>query len=68
MSENQMYVAIWRSIAAALAVVAMTVTGCVVNDTRAIESIIANGANPIDARCALGNARPEMCAVRAAAK
>lgn len=65
MDENQFWTNVWRTAAIGLVAVVSVVAGCTANNTAAIKQMVANGANPIDAMCALnGSATNPQCLAR----
>ena len=69
MDENQYWVTIWKTVAATFSVLVMTVGGCSVSQQHKIAELVAGGADPIKAQCAIygvqsGNAA--VCGVVAA--
>jgi len=66
MDENQFWVNFWRTAAIALVAIVSVMAGCTANNTAAIKQMVADGANPIDAMCALnGSSNNLQCLARA---
>ena len=66
MDENQFWVNFWRTAAIALVAIVSVMAGCIANNTAAIKQMVADGANPIDAMCALnGSSNDPQCLARA---
>lgn len=66
MDENQFWVNLWRTAAIAMVAIVLVTAGCTANDTAAIKQMVADGANPIDAMCALnGSSNNPQCLARA---
>ena len=66
MDENQFWVNFWRTAAIALVAIVSVIAGCTANNTVAIKQMVADGANPIDAMCALnGYSNNPQCLARA---
>lgn len=53
MDENQFWLAIWRTAAAGLCLLALVIAGCNANQSRVIEEMTRQGAHPLDAKCAI---------------
>lgn len=74
MSDDQFWIAIWRTVGTVLAVFVMTFGGCTMHSNymseRVLQNAIAKGANPLDAACAAYgfSERNTVCAIRASSK
>ena len=53
MDENQYRVTIWKIVAAAFSVLVVTIGACNVNQHYKIAELVAGGADPIKAQCAI---------------
>ena len=66
MDKNQFWTNVWRTVAVGLVAVVTVIAGCTANNTAAIKQMVASGANPIDAMCALSwNPQNRQCHARA---
>ena len=63
MDENQYWATIWKTAAATLSVFIMTVGGCTVNQHYKIAELVAGGADPIKAQCAIYGVQSNNAAV-----
>lgn len=69
MDDNTFLLRIWRLAAGTICVLVVSIAGCSANDSRILAQMVRNGADPIAARCALGNLSTTgqvVCAVQAA--
>jgi hypothetical protein len=53
MEENQFWLNVWRTVAAAFAALVLTIGGCTANQNRLVAEMVAAGADPIKAHCAI---------------
>ena len=53
MDENQFWATIWKTAATAFSVLVVTVGGCSMNQQFRIVDLVADGADPIAAQCAI---------------
>lgn len=64
--EGKFWVAFWRTVAAGLIALSAVIASCTAHNTAAVKSMVAGGANPLDAKCAIEASRENtVCAVRA---
>lgn len=69
MDENQFWTNVWRAVAIAVVSIVAVIAGCIAHNTAAIKDMVTNGANPIDAMCAInGTSTTPQCMVRALGK
>jgi hypothetical protein len=71
MEENKFWIAIWKTIVIGVCAFAALVSGCngMINyqDNTAIVEMVAKGADPLDAQCAVKE-QNSSCFIRAATK
>lgn len=68
MEDNKLWALFWKCLAAAICVVCISVGGCVAYESTLVSGMVANGADPIAARCAMGTqdtSNKMLCAVKA---
>lgn len=66
MDENKFWLRIWQTVGIVLCVTVVSIAGCTAHTDYRMNEMVHNGANPIDASCALSlNASTIVCAVRA---
>ncbi len=53
MDENQYWIALWRTIAAAFAVLVITIGACTANRQHLVAEAIKSGVDPTAAKCAI---------------
>lgn len=53
MDENQFWITIWKIVAAVVVTLILTVGGCTVNQQFKIAELVAGGADPLKAQCAI---------------
>lgn len=69
MEENTYWLRLFQTIAAAICILALTVAGCTARNRTALERMVAGGADPMRAACAIGSdERSGVCPILAATK
>jgi hypothetical protein len=71
MDEGTFWLQIWRTVAGAVAAVALVIGGCTAYESKRIADAIEAGKDPIDARCGIAGAAGSdsmrvICSIRAA--
>lgn len=64
MDEGEFWIALWRTVAAAVIAVVLITAGCSVHKQRVLEAMVEKGANPIDAKCSLSGSEDRACILR----
>ena len=66
MNQNEFWLRLWQSVIAGLCVLALTIGSCGIYTASRISKAIANGADPISARCAFSDTgRSPVCVLKA---
>ena len=72
MTENEYWAKFWKIIGTTVCLLSIVIASCsnAVNckDNEAMVEMVAKGADPLDARCAIKNTEGAVCSVRAAIK
>lgn len=72
MNENQLRISFWRLLAATVMVLTVSLASCSVVKHRIVAQMVKDGANPIDAYCAIQSGSQTgdatLCALRALGK
>lgn len=68
MDDNQFWLAIWRTVAAAFCVLIVSIGSCTSYQTHKVGEVIKGGADPLRARCGLlgSDERSGVCSMLAA--
>ena len=64
MDEGEFWVKVWKIVAATVVALVVTFAGCTSHQVSTIERMTAAGANPLDAKCAVGGTDGKECILR----
>lgn len=65
MDENQFWATCWKTGGAVVAMMVLTAGGCTMYRHAQVTAMVAAGADPIKAQCAVGPSNTAVCAVAA---
>lgn len=68
LSENQLWAVFWLCFASVLIVLVMSMFHFFGTKARYVAEMVANGANPLDAKCAVSNSDDKGCMIRLAVR
>lgn len=63
MDDTKLFLSFWKFIATAVAVVILSMSGCSISEHHTIQEMVASGADPIAAGCAVSGGSPGVCEV-----
>ncbi len=72
MNENEFWLGVWKLVTVAIMVLTLSISSCSIVKHRTVAELVKNGANPIDAYCAINtgdsSGDPVICTLRALEK